>query len=133
MSTTLVVCPFCGCGCNFYLQVEDGRAVGVTPSRGHPVSRGSLCIKGWNAYEFVNHPARIRAPLIREHGIARETTWEEALDAVARKLCDIRERNGSGSLGFFSSAKVTNEENYLFMKMARGAFRTNNIDHCARL
>jgi len=133
MSSTLVVCPFCGCGCSFYLKVEGERAVGVIPSREHPVSRGSLCIKGWRAHEFVNHPARIRTPLIREHGLVREATWDEALDLVARKLGDLGERHGSGSLGFFSSAKVTNEENYVFMKMARAAFKTNNIDHCARL
>ncbi len=133
MSSTLVVCPFCGCGCNFYLEVKDGKAVGVTPSKGHPVSRGSLCIKGWRAHEFVNHPARIRTPLIRKHGIVREATWDEALDLVAKKLGDIGERYGSRSLGFFSSAKVTNEENYVFMKMTRAAFKTNNIDHCARL
>jgi predicted molibdopterin-dependent oxidoreductase YjgC len=133
MSSTLVVCPFCGCGCSFYLEVRDGRAVGVTPSREHPVSRGSLCIKGWTAHEFVNHPARIRTPLIRKHGIVREATWDEALGLVAEKLGDIGDRNGSGALGFFSSAKVTNEENYVFMKMVRAAFKTNNIDHCARL
>ena len=133
MSSTLVVCPFCGCGCSFYLEVRDGRAVGITPSREHPVSRGSLCIKGWKAHEFINHSDRIRTPLIRQHGIVREATWDEALDLVAKRLGDIRERHGRGAVGFFSSAKVTNEENYVFMKMARATFRTNNIDHCARL
>ncbi|OIP40828.1 MAG: spermidine/putrescine ABC transporter substrate-binding protein [Desulfobacteraceae bacterium CG2_30_51_40] len=129
----LVVCPFCGCGCVFHLAVRDGRAVGITPINSHPVSRGSLCIKGWKAHEFINHPARLRSPLIREHGIVREASWDEALDLVAKRLCEIKEKHGGNALGFFSSAKVTNEENYLFMKMARAAFGSNNIDHCARL
>lgn len=129
----LVVCPFCGCGCVFHLSVRDGRAMGITPIKGHPVSRGSLCIKGWKAHEFINHPERLRSPLIREHGIVREATWAEALDLVAGRLSLIKEKHGGNALGFFSSAKVTNEENYLFMKMARAAFKSNNIDHCARL
>ena len=133
MSHTLVVCPFCGCGCNFYIQEKECKAVGVIPSREHPVNRGSLCVKGWRAYEFINHPERLKSPMIRHGGIVRDATWDEAFDLVAKKLVDIKNGFGSDSLAFLSSAKVTNEENYIFMKMARAVFKTNNIDHCARL
>jgi predicted molibdopterin-dependent oxidoreductase YjgC len=133
MSQTLVVCPYCGCGCSFYIEEKDGRAVGVTPSTDHPVSRGSLCVKGWRAYEFINHPERLRSPMIRDGGLVREATWEEATDLIVENLLDIKEKHGSDALAFLSSAKLTNEENYLFMKMARATFKTNNVDHCARL
>lgn len=133
MKGSMVVCPFCGCGCSFHLEERGGRTVGVHPSQGHPVSRGALCIKGWKAHEFVNRAERLRSPVIRDGGITRDAPWEEALDVAAEKLTEIRERYGSDSLGFLASAKVSNEENYLFMKMARAAFGTNNVDHCARL
>ena len=133
MSQALVVCPYCGCGCSFYIEEKDGRAVGVTPSTDHPVSRGSLCVKGWRAYEFINHPERLRSPMIRDGGLVREATWEEATDLIVENLLDIKEKHGSDALAFLSSAKLTNEENYLFMKMARATFKTNNVDHCARL
>jgi len=133
MSGTLVVCPFCGCGCNFYLQVKEGRVIGVTPSREHPVNQGALCAKGWRAHEFINRPERLKTAMIRDGGLVRDATWDEAFDLVAKKLISIRKEHGSNALAFLSSAKLTNEENYLFMKMARAAFKTNNIDHCARL
>ena len=133
MSQTLVVCPFCGCGCSFYLEEKEGRAVGVIPSRGHPVSQGSLCVKGWRAYEFINRPERLKSPMIRDGGIVRDATWDEAFDLVSKRLISIKEEHGSNALAFLSSAKLTNDENYIFMKMARAAFKTNNIDHCARL
>lgn len=133
MSQTLVVCPFCGCGCNFYLEEREGKATGVIPSRKHPVSRGSLCVKGWKAHEFINRPERLKSPVIRDGGLVRDAMWNEALDLVAEKLMNIQKEHGAGSLAFLSSAKLSNEENYIFMKMARAAFKTNNIDHCARL
>jgi predicted molibdopterin-dependent oxidoreductase YjgC len=71
--------------------------------------------------------------MMRDHGIIRDVTWGEALDRVSKKLLEVKRESGSESLGFLASAKVSNEENYLFMKMARAAFKSNNIDHCARL
>jgi formate dehydrogenase alpha subunit len=133
MPRTLVVCPFCGCGCNFYLEDQEGRAVGVIPSREHPVNKGALCVKGWRAHEFINSPERLRSPMIRDGGIVRDATWGEAFDLVAKKLVSIKKEHGGDALAFLSSAKLTNEENYIFMKMARAAFKTNNVDHCARL
>jgi formate dehydrogenase (coenzyme F420) alpha subunit len=133
MKRTLTVCPYCGTGCTFYLVSDGGRLVGVEPSTTHPVSRGGLCIKGWNAYAFVHHPDRLTVPLVRRDGVLRPASWDEALDLVINRLREVQARHGSDALMFASSAKATNEENYLLMKLARGVFGTNNIDHCARL
>jgi predicted molibdopterin-dependent oxidoreductase YjgC len=133
MARTRTVCPFCGCGCSFYLVSEGERLTGVEPSPQNPVNRGMLCLKGWNAHEFVQAPDRLRTPLVRREGSLVECSWDEALNTVSARLTDIRAKSGPRSLAFLSSAKVTNEENYLFMKMARAAFGTNNVDHCARL
>jgi len=133
MSRIPTICPFCGCGCNFYLMVDGGHVIGVEPNPANPINRGMLCAKGWNCHEFVQSPDRLKVPLIRKDGELVESTWDEALDLVCTRLKDLGEKHGPNSLGFLSSAKVTNEENYLFMKMARGVFKTNNVDHCARL
>lgn len=134
MKRTLTTCPYCGTGCRFYLITDNfGKVCGVEASTEHSVSRGKLCIKGWNAYEFVNHPDRLTVPLIRKNGKLEPSSWEEALDLAAGRLKEISEKYGADSLMFFSSAKTTNEENYAMMKLARAVFKTNNIDHCARL
>jgi predicted molibdopterin-dependent oxidoreductase YjgC len=126
-------CPFCGCGCQMQLEVLDGRLVRTTPVRYAPMNQGKLCIKGLNAHEFVHSPDRLTQPLIRKDGRLQEASWEEAVEAVVFRLSAIRDQHGGNSLGFFSSARATNEENYLFQKLCRMAFRTNNVDHCARL
>ncbi len=133
MTRTRTVCPFCGCGCSFYLVSEGDRVEGIEPSPQNPVNRGMLCVKGWNAYEFIHSADRLTVPLVRKQGALVESTWDEALNIVSTRLNDIRTKSGSSALAFLSSAKVTNEENFLFMKMARAAFGTNNVDHCARL
>ena len=133
MARTRTVCPFCGCGCSFYLVSEGDRVTAVEPSPENPVNRGMLCIKGWKAHEFVHSPDRLTVPLVRRRGSLVEASWDEALEIVSRNLTAVRARAGSRALAFLSSAKVTNEENYLFMKMARAAFGSNNVDHCARL
>lgn len=129
----LTTCPYCGTGCNLHLQVLDGQLVGVLPAKGHPIAEGSLCIKGWNAHAFVNHEDRLRTPLIRKNGELVEASWDEALALVADKLGAIKAESGPDSIGFLSSAKCTNEENFLLQKFARAVIGTNNIDHCARL
>jgi formate dehydrogenase alpha subunit len=115
------------------LQVMDGKIEGTMPSRTNPMNQGKLCIKGWNAHEFVHSPERLTKPLIRKNGALEETSWEEALDFTAARLKEIKDRNGGDSLAFLASAKCTNEENYLLQKIARVVFGTNNVDHCARL
>jgi len=130
----LTTCVYCGTGCNLYLKVRGGKVIGVLPSRGG-AGQGKLCIKGWSAHEFIHHPERLTRPLIREEKGKpfKETTWENVLEKVANNLSKIRQREGSQALAFLSSAKCTNEENYLIQKFARAVIKTNNIDHCARL
>jgi len=132
--SVLTTCPYCGCGCNMFLQVIDGHLVGTLPSKTHRVSRGSLCIKGWNAHGWVESPDRLTTPLVRgEDGELHPATWDEALDRIAGKLRSIIDTSGPDSVGMLSSARCTNEENYLMQKLARAVVGTNNIDHCARL
>ena len=131
----LTTCIYCGCGCGIYLSVLDGKLVGTLPVKGHPISEGKMCVKGWNAHDFVYHPDRLTVPLIRDQkgGELREASWDEALDLVASRLNLIAGQNGPDAIGFLASAKCTNEENYLLQKLARGIVGTNNVDHCARL
>ena len=134
MKKILTTCPYCGTGCMYYLVVgDDGQLVGVEPSTEHVVAKGRLCVKGWNAYHFVNHPDRLTEPMIRKNGKMEPASWDEALDLVVSKLKETQAASGNDSVAFFSSAKTTNEENYLMMKLARAVFKTNNVDHCARL
>ena len=90
MKRTLTVCPYCGTGCMFYLVSDGGRLVGVEPSTTHPVSRGGLCVKGWNAFAFVHHPDRLTTPLVRRDGLLQPASWDEALDSAVEKLQAIQ-------------------------------------------
>jgi predicted molibdopterin-dependent oxidoreductase YjgC len=109
--------------------VLDGRLVGVRPSRSHPVNQGRLCVKGWHANEFVTAPDRLTTPLIRRNGHLQPASWDEALALVARSLMAVE----PGQFAALSSAKCTNEENYLMQKYVRAVLGSNNVDHCARL
>ncbi len=129
----LTTCPYCGTGCNFFLQVVDGRLVGVVPCKTDEISLGRLCIKGYNAHAFVQHPDRLTHPMVRKGGELRPVTWDKALDELVGELKRIREEHGPDSIAILASAKCTNEENYLFQKLARAVIGTNNVDHCARL
>ncbi|MHC4480567.1 MAG: formate dehydrogenase subunit alpha [Planctomycetota bacterium] len=126
-------CPYCGCGCGLVLGVRGGRIVRIAGDEGHPVSRGSLCVKGRFGLDYVSSPERLTTPLIRRDGELKEATWEEAIDLVAGKLAEIKAKDGPDALAGLSSAKCTNEENYLFQKFMRAVLGTNNVDHCARL
>ncbi|OGD46146.1 formate dehydrogenase subunit alpha [Candidatus Bathyarchaeota archaeon RBG_13_46_16b] len=129
----LTICPYCGAGCGLYLQVLDGELVGVLPCESHVVSQGKLCVKGWNAHEFVYDKERLTKPLIKHNGTFEEVSWDKALDIIVRKFKEYVEKYSPDSIGVLSSAKCTNEENYLMMKFARAVLGTNNVDHCARL
>ena len=133
MEHILTTCIYCGCGCGVYLQVENDRVTGSLPSRNHPVSRNNLCVKGWQLHDFIHHPDRLTEPLLRKDGKLTPVSWDEALDFTARELTRIRDTSGSKALGVLSSAKCTNEENFLLQKFTRAVLKTNNIDHCARL
>jgi predicted molibdopterin-dependent oxidoreductase YjgC len=127
-------CVYCGTGCQLDLNVVDGRIVKTTSDylHGQP-NFGSLCVKGRFGNDFVDHPDRLKRPLIRENGEFREADWGEALNLVARRLGEIKETSGGDALGVLTSARCTNEENYLLQKFTRGVLGTNNVDHCARL
>jgi len=126
-------CPYCGVGCQLDLHVKDNRVVKVSGVEYAAPNYGSLCVKGRFGYDFISSPERLTQPLIRENGKLREAGWDEALDLVARRLGEIREASGPDSIGVLTSARITNEENYLAQKFARAVLKTNNVDHCARL
>ncbi len=127
-------CPLCGTGCNFDLNVVDGRVVGVTSAEDAPVNGNALCVKGRYHTDLIHSPDRLTTPLIRDRatGELREATWDEALDLVARRFTEIRDRDGGEAFGALSSARCTNEENWLMQKFVRVTLRTNSVDHCAR-
>ncbi len=126
-------CSYCGVGCQLYLHVKDNRIVKVTGVEDVGPNYGSLCVKGRFGYDFVGHPERLKKPLIRDNGVLREAEWDEALDLVKSRLETIRDTSGPDSIALLTSARVTNEENYLAQKFARAVLKTNNVDHCARL
>lgn len=131
--TVLTTCPYCGVGCGLLLEVLDGKLIGTLPSKTSPVNEGKLCIKGWTVHEFVTSSTRLTKPMVRRGGGFVESSWNEALELTATRLKEIKEKYGPDSIGVLTSAKCTNEENYLLQKFARAAIGTNNIDHCARL
>jgi len=131
--TVLTTCTHCGCGCNFYLEVLDGQIIDTIPCKTSPVNEGKLCIKGWNIHQFIQSEKRLTKPLVRKKGELVEVSWDEALDYTVSKLKEIKKANGPDSIAFLTSAKVTNEENYLLQKFVRAGVGTNNVDHCARL
>lgn len=130
---TATVCPYCGVGCRLKLHTKNNQIVAVTSDLESGVNQGNLCVKGRFGYEFVNHPDRLTTPLIKKKGKLTEASWEEALELVAKKFSKIKKGHGSDSIAGLSSAKCTNEENYLMQKFMRAVIGTNNIDHCARL
>lgn len=132
-NNVLSTCVYCGTGCGLYLEVLDGQVVGTLPAKGHPVSEGKLCLKGWNAHAFIHHQDRLTKPLIKRDGRFIEAGWDEALNLVAERLTAMKEKEGPDAIAVLSSAKATNEENYLLQRFTRAVLGTNNIDHCARL
>ena len=141
------VCPYCGVGCQLTYQIKDDRIVAVQ-GRDGPANHNRLCVKGRFGFDYVHHPDRLTKPMIRKDGVPkhdtaidpadpwthfREATWEEALERAAGGLKRIRDQHGGNALAGFGSAKGSNEEAYLFQKLVRAGFGTNNVDHCTRL
>jgi len=142
------ICPYCGVGCQITYQVKDNDIVAVQ-GRGGPSNENRLCVKGRFGFDYVKHPHRLTKPLIRRDNAKkrgdidldpanpwshfREASWDEALDVAAGGLKAIRDRDGGNALAGFGSAKCSNEEAYLFQKLVRTGFGTNNVDHCTRL
>ncbi len=133
MGKVLTTCGFCGCGCGIFLDVEDGRVIGVAPQKAHPTSKGTLCFKGWNGFRALRHPDRLKRPLIRTDDGWREVKWSEAVDRVVRTLRDIVEKHGPEAVGVVGSTKITNEEAFLLGRFARSCLGTNHVDTAARL
>lgn len=125
-------CPFCGTGCNFDLCIKDGKIVGVSSNPDSPVNGRALCIKGRFGWDFVYSDRRLTTPLIKRDGKFVPSTWDEALEVIATRLGEIKEKYGPDSFAALSSARCTNEENYLVQKFTRAVMGTNNVDHCAR-
>jgi len=126
-------CGYCGVGCQLDLHVDDNRVMKVTGAEETAPNYGSLCVKGRFGYHFIGSPDRLKRPLIKENGKFKEASWEEALNLVASRLKEIQSSHGPDSIGVMTSARVTNEENYIVQKFARAVLKTNNVDHCARL
>src|SRR6266566_804896 len=142
------VCPYCGVGCQLTYHIKDDKLLCVS-GRDGPANENRLCVKGRFGFDYVSHPHRLMQPLVRKDGVPkhaadvvdpanpwthfRTATWEEALDRAAAGLKRIRDRDGSQALAGFGSAKASNEEAYLFQKLVRAGFGTNNVDHCTRL
>ena len=132
VSKVKTICPYCGTGCGLELNVKNNQVVGVTSCEGE-VNGRALCVKGRFGYGFIHHPDRLVKPLVKKNGEFCKATWEEALGLVAEKFLGLKANHGADSLGVLSSARCTNEENYLLQKLTRTVLGTNNIDHCARL
>ena len=156
-------CSYCGVGCQFDLLVKNNKIIGVSSNPNAPVNGMALCVKGRYAYDYVHHPERVVKPRVRRYLLDGkkksdirnsivegrkskvevsniespwdwvEVEWNKALDIVADKFAETRTNFGADSMGFLTSAKCLNEENYLMNKLARQVIGTNNIDHCARL
>jgi formate dehydrogenase major subunit len=127
------VCTYCGVGCNLEVAVKDGKIKSIQAPYDADVNQGHTCLKGRFAFSFYNHPDRIKKPLIRKNGVLEPASWEEAYDYIAEKLSVIKQQFGADAIAGISSARCSNEENYLMQKFIRAVIGTNNIDCCARV
>lgn len=135
VNKVLTTCPHCATGCQYYLVVKDNEIVDVEPAEG-PSNKGLLCVKGrFGSFNFVHSPERLKYPLIknRETGEFERATWDEALDLIASKFKEIKKKYGPDALAGFACSRSPNEDCYMFQKMVRCAFGTNNVDNCARV
>ncbi|MCC3647177.1 MULTISPECIES: formate dehydrogenase subunit alpha [Cytobacillus] len=129
---TKTVCTYCGVGCSFDVWTKGREILKVEPQAEAPANGISTCVKGKFGWDFVNSEERLTKPLIREGDSFREAEWDEALDLIARKFTEIKEKHGPDALSFITSSKCTNEESYLMQKLGRAVAGTNNIDNCSR-
>ena len=125
-------CSYCGVGCQMDLIVKANKVVGVEPAF-DGLNNGLLCVKGKFGYKFINHSDRLKTPLIKKNGEFVEASWDEAYRLIVSKIKETKEKHGAEAFAGLTSARCTNEENYLFQKLFRAIIGTNNVDHCARL
>lgn len=126
-------CTYCGVGCNLEVSVKDGKILSIQAPYDAEANAGHTCLKGRYAFRFYNHPERLQYPQIRKNGQLERVSWDEAYDYIAEKLISIKDKYGPDAIAGISSARTTNEENYLMQKMIRAVIGTNNIDGCARV
>ncbi len=128
-----VVCVYCGVGCRFDLATKGGQVIKIQTRAEYEPNGISTCVKGKFGYKFIADKRRLTVPLIKEDGKFREASWDEALDLIARRLGEVRDKYGGRAIGTLASSKCTNEENYVFQKWVRAALKTNTVDTCTRL
>lgn len=133
LNKTRTVCTYCGVGCNLEVASQGGKVKSIQAPVEAEANQGHTCLKGRFAFSFYNHPERLRTPLIKRNGKFESATWDEAYDYIANKLTEIKNKNGADAIAGISSARCTNEENYLMQKFIRAVIGTNNIDSCARV
>lgn len=130
---TRTICTYCGVGCNLDVAVVNGSVKSIQAPYDAEVNGGHTCLKGRYAFSFYNHPDRLRHPMVRKNGKLSAVTWDEAYDFIAASLTKIKKEHGADAIAGISSARCTNEENYLMQKFIRAVIGTNNIDSCARV
>jgi formate dehydrogenase major subunit len=131
--TTRTICTYCGVGCNLEVSTSNGEILSIQAPYDSEVNQGHTCIKGRYAFKFYDHPERLNSPMIKRDGEFEKVSWDEAYDYIASKLASFKDEFGSNSIAGISSARCTNEENYLMQKFIRTVIGTNNIDGCARV
>jgi len=127
MRSVFSTCNYCGCGCGLFLMEKDSRVIGVGPSLNHPVSQGTLCLKGWTSYQYIHSPSRLSRPLIRKGSGLKEASWEEACSAAAEGLRAAKQKFGPQAIALFGSGRATNEELLLLGHLAEEVIGTPNL------
>lgn len=130
---TRTVCTYCGVGCNLEVSTSNGDILSIQAPYDAEVNQGHTCLKGRYAFKFYNHPERLKSPMIKRNGEFEEVSWDEAYDYMVNKFSSFKKEFGPDSIAGISSARCTNEENYLMQKFIRAVIGTNNIDGCARV
>ncbi len=130
---TRSICPYCGVGCSVDLLSKDDRLIGIQPAMDGPANEGALCVKGQFAYDFVQHPDRLRTPLLRgTDGELHPTSWDDALDRAAQGFQQVEAQYGRHSIYGIASGRTPSEANYMMQKFIRVGYGTNHIDNCSR-
>lgn len=138
--TGKVICPYCGTGCQVELHVKNNVIQSATGVLENPVNEGNLCLKGFYGWDYVGARDRLTTPMIRKkdgvfskEGTLVEASWDEALDLVASKMKEVKQKYGADAIAGNFSARCTLEDNYVAQKIMRAVIGTNNVDHCARI
>lgn len=132
---TITTCNYCGVGCQYEIvsHTRKDNIIYIDSYDDAPVNGKALCVKGRFGWDYIHHDQRLVTPYIRKDGVLQPASWDEAMDLIEKRFREIRNVHGGDAMAFLSSAKMTNEENYLVQKLSRAVFKTNNVDHCARL